>query len=865
VRDSYPLPRIDDLLDQLHGARYLSKLDLQSGYWQVRIAPEDIPCTAFRTRYGHYEWRVLPFGLCNAPATFQRLMNDVLRPFLDQFVIVYLDDILIFSKSADEHVKHVDLVLNTLRKHRLFANLEKCSFGLEEVDFLGHVVGGGCVKVDPKKVAAVKEWPVPNNVHDVRCFLGLTGFYRKFVKQYASIAHPLTELTRKDAPWRWRDDVEGVAFRKLQDALTSAPVLAVPDPALPYELFTDASGFAVGAVLLQDQGKGLQPVAYLSRKLSPAEQRYPTGDREMLAIVHALTVWRCYLEGTVVKVNSDHLNHIWFARKKAELLTRRQARWMLWLEQFYGGVDIVHKPGKANPSDSLSRRPDFSLCAAISVSGEDLLQRIQDGYQQDSYFDKPFPFLVNKGGLWLFGDRLVVPRDRKLRQDIIRECHDSLSAGHFGVTKTLQKVAQRFWWPHMARSIKAYVGACPSCQRNKASNQPPAGLMQPLPVPAQKWEQMTMDLITDLPVTKHGYNAVVTFVDRLTKQVHFAATKKKVTAVGLAKVFRRVVFRQHGMPKVIVSDRDERFMSKFWKSLFASLDTDLKFSTAFHPQTDGQSERANRTLEQYLRNYVGARQDDWDDYLDMAEFAVNDSVNPSTGYSPFQLMYGASPRTAVDLACESVLPATQQFVDDMSDALAHAKARLHEAQVAQAKYANARRRDLQFAVGDMVRLSTAHLQLPSTMSRKLVHRYVGPFRVVEKVHECAYKLQLPPAMKIHPVVHVSNLLPWRVDGEHPEHNAVGESLPPFAPTVQQRTFQEVLDKRVTRFGAGTEVVECLCRFVGKGPQEDEWVNEDDVPLVLVDAYDRSHHGAVPVQRRSTRKSAAAREFHNAAG
>jgi len=849
----------------MHGAKWVSKIDLQSGYNQLRIAEADIPKTAFRTRYGHFEWKVMPFGLTNAPATFQRLMNAILHPYLDKFVTVLLDDVAIWTCDEDPavHVKHVETVLQTLRQHRLFANLEKCSFGNLEMGFLGHILGQGCVKVDPAKVAAVRDWPVPTCVHDVRSFLGLTGFYRKFVKQYASIAQPLTDLTRKDAPWVWRESIEGAAFNQLQTALTSAPVLVIPDPARPYEVFTDASGFALGAVLLQDHGKGLQPVAYLSKKLSPTEQRYPTGDREMLAIVHALTVWRCYLEGSVFKVNSDHLNHTWFASKKTELLTRRQARWMMWLEQYYSGVDIVHHPGKLNPSDSLSRRPDHNLCAAVSVDGQDLLQRIQDGYQNDAYFDKPFAFLTNRAGMWFMGDRLVVPRDKKLRQDIIRECHDALSAGHFGVAKTLQKVAKRFWWPHMSRSVRAYVLACPSCQRNKASNQPPAGLLQPLPVPEQKWEHMTMDLITDLPVTKHGYDAVVTFVDRLTKQVHFAPTKKRVTAVGLARLFRRTVYRQHGMPKVIVSDRDDRFVSKFWKSLFSSLGTELKFSTAFHPQTDGQSERANRTLEQYLRNYVCARQDDWDDYLDLAEFAMNDTVNSSTGYSPFQLLYGVSPRTAVDMACESVLPATQQFVDDMTDMLAHAKARLQEAQAVQTHYANARRRDLEFAVGDLVRLSTANLQLPSTMSKKLVHRYVGPFKVLEKVHACAYKLQLPPAMKIHPVVHVSKLLPWRVDAEHPDHNAVAESLPPFAPCVQQRVIEAVLDKRITRFGAGTQFVECLCRFVGKGPEEDEWVHEDDVPLAVLLAYDASHHGAVPVQRRSTRKSTVAREFHNA--
>ena len=439
IKDRYPLPRIDSLLDQLQGACYFSKLDLQSGYHQIRIAPEDVPKTAFRTRYGQYEWRVLPFGLCNGPATCQRLMNEILSPYLDKFVIGYLDDALIYSKTAEEHVEHVHKVLSLLQKHRLFAGLEKCAFGLQEIDFLGHVMSKEGAKVDPKKVDAVKEWPVPTSVHDVRCFLGLTGYYRRFIKQYAHIALPLTELTKQNVPWRWRCDVEGVAFQKLKDALISAPVLVLADPSLPYEVYTDASGFALGAVLLQNQGKGLQPVAYLSRKLSPTEQRYPNGDREMLSIIYALTVWRCYLEGAQFKVNSDHLNHTWFAKKKTELLTRRQAQWMLWLEQFYCDVEIVHKAGRENLSDSLSRRPDL-LCAVTSVDAKVFLQRVQDAYQQDAYYDKPFPYLTNRDGFWFVGDRLAIPADKKLRQEIIAECHDSLSAGHFGVTKPCRKL-----------------------------------------------------------------------------------------------------------------------------------------------------------------------------------------------------------------------------------------------------------------------------------------------------------------------------------------------------------------------------------------------------------------------------------------
>jgi hypothetical protein len=311
VKNRYPLPRIDELLDQLHGATIFTKLDCQKGYHQIRIAQNDgsIARTAFRTRYGHYEWLVMPFGLTNAPATFQALMNNILRPYLDKFVVVYLDDICIYSRTPEEHLDHVDKVLALLEEHQLYIGLDKCAFGQAEMSFLGHIISKDGIKVDPKKVQAVTTWPTPKNVKEVRSFLGLTGYYRRFIKHYAHMALPLTELTKKELGWRWTEDKEGAAFQALKNALTSAPVLVTANPELPYEVFTDASDFALGAVLLQDQGHGLQPVAYLSRKLSPTERRYPIGDKELLGIYWALTEWRCYLEGVQFRVNSDHLNH----------------------------------------------------------------------------------------------------------------------------------------------------------------------------------------------------------------------------------------------------------------------------------------------------------------------------------------------------------------------------------------------------------------------------------------------------------------------------------------------------------------------------------------------------------------------------
>jgi transposase InsO family protein len=848
IKNRYPLPRIDELLDRLYGATIFTKLDLQSGYHQIRIAPEDVPKTAFRTRYGHYEWKVMPFGLTNAPATFQSLMNNIFRPYLDKFVIVFLDDICIYSKTSEDHLWHIDQVLSILQQHKLYVGLDKSAFGHDQVSFLGHIINKDGIKPDPKKIEAVQGWPTPRNVRDVRAFLGLTGYYRKFIRHYAHIALPLTDLTRDGVGWRWRDDVEGAAFEELKATLTTAPVLVMPNPELPYEVYTDASDFALGAVLLQDHGNGLQPVAYISRKLNPAERKYPVGDKELLGVLHALMEWRCYLEGTDIKVNSDHLNHTWFHKKRADVLTRRQAKWLLWMESYYGPVDIQYKEGKSNLSDPLSRRPDLATLISTYEPTE-FVANIQEAYQNDSYYDNPIGYLSHRDGLWYLDDRIAVPNDTELRRQILFEYHDSPSAGHLGVTKTIRNVSRRFWWPHMNRTIRAYIRACPSCQRRKPSNQLPGGLLQPLPTPTYKWEQITMDLITDLPPTKAGFDSIVTFVDRLSKQVHFAPTVKTVDAQGLAKIFRQQIFRHHGMPKVIISDRDDKFTSTFWRSLFDAVGTELRFSTAYHPQTDGQSERANRTLEDILRHYINPLQDDWDDKLDLAEFAINNSVNPTTGYTPFYLAYGIHPPTAMDMATVPLIPASNDFLNEIKDALEHSQRNITEAQLRQANYANRKRRDVTFKPGDKVRLSTTNLRLPSTMTKKFADKYIGPLVVEKQINPVAYRLKLPSTLHIHPVFHVSLLQPWHTPEDIPHPDTAVYHPPPVVPEDNQWLVDRLLDKRICRRNT-----QYLVRWLGYGPEEDKWINEEGIEDSLIAAYEATHHATLPPQRRSTRKS-----------
>ena len=358
-KDRTPLPRIDELLDALGKATVFSSLDLYKGYHQCRVREQDIPKTAFRTHFGSFEFTVLPFGLTNAPATFQRMMNQVLTPYLHKSCVVYLDDVLVYSSSPEEHQTHLRQILQTLKKQQLRVNPKKCQFFKKEIEYLGHVVRPGEIAVDPKKVEAVQKWPIPKTVREVRGFLGLTGYYRKFIHHYASKALPLTELLQKDRQMKWGDKQQE-AFDSLKAALTSAPVLITPDtsPESQFTLVTDASGFGLGAVLLQDKGEGLRPVSYYARKMNKHEQNYPVHEQELLAVKEALLTFRCYLEGCAqIQVVTDHdtLRHFF----KQKVLSRRQARWLQLFTQYQRQLCITYKKGSQNQADALSRRPDL--------------------------------------------------------------------------------------------------------------------------------------------------------------------------------------------------------------------------------------------------------------------------------------------------------------------------------------------------------------------------------------------------------------------------------------------------------------------------------------------------------------------------
>ena len=551
IKNRYPIPRIDDLLDAIQGAKYFTNFDLTSGYHQIRIPDEDVPKTAFRTPFGHYQFKVLIEGLTNAPATFQTVMNDIFKPYIRDFVVVYLDDIMVYSKTLEDHKKHVRLVLEVLRKERFYACLAKCEFAKPEIKFLGHIVGADGIKVNPAKIAAVEEWPAPTDVHKVRSFLGLANYFRKFIQGYAKLAAPLTDLTKAKRPWNWTEECQK-SFDGIKWSLTHAPVLRSPVESVPYEVVSDASGIGLGAVLLQED----QPVAFESRKLSPAEQNYTTTEQELLGVIHALRVWRCYLEGVRFTVVTDHCPNTFFQTQPN--LSRRQARWSEFLQRF--DFQWVYRAGRINVADPLSRNPVGSALAVITRSwrnkeviragqpeitapstvpargnlptfdiADPLLSQLLQAYPLDPWLrdansQESTRLSTNSQGLYLRDSRVYVPNDTVIKNSIMFEAHDAKYSGHFGVAKTLKLVERLFWWPNFRKEILHYVNHCPLCQYNKSVQLKPAGLLQPLPIPERPWDSVSFDFIVQLPKTLKGHDAIVVFVDRLTKMVHFQPT-----------------------------------------------------------------------------------------------------------------------------------------------------------------------------------------------------------------------------------------------------------------------------------------------------------------------------------------------------
>ena len=619
-----------------------------------------------------------------------------------------------------------------------------------------------------------------------------------------------------------------------------------------------------------------RPVAFESRRYIPAERNYTVTEKEALSVVHALKAWRCYLEGhTDVTLCTDHNPNVHLPTQAS--LSRRQARWMEFLSRFH--LQWVYKPGRINMADPLSRDSGFKTPSAAvarlaamelrrsarkkqgialkrkravalgpsrtgrrrprpspaprpvepdsepdySTRESDHLDRIRAGYEADAWFanQRNLTSLALRDGLWWKGDQLVIPNIPDIRTSIMHELHDAPYSGHLGVEKTLAAVHRHYWWPGITAYVRQYVRSCSSCQYNKATNRVEPGQLRPLQIPDAPFSSVGMDFITGLPPTRSGHDAILVFVCRLTKMVHFVPTTITVGGRATAELYRDNVFKLHGLAAEFVSDRGTQFNNAFMHNLTRLLGTKQSLSTAFHPQTDGQTERTNRVLEEMLRHFTSPRQDDWDEYLSLAEFAVNNAKQASTGQSPFYLVYGRHPRTPADItplpAKTKQAPAADEFAAKIKQGIEDAKRSLQSAQARQKHYYDKGVPELTLTVGQQVLLNTKNLSLTGPGPRKLLPRWIGPFTVTKALTPVTYTLDLPDTMKIHPTFHVSLLRPYVASGR------VQPPLPAYLLGEDQRFAVEHV---VAHRSAGAAKLKYLVKWKGHGDEHNTWETEE---------------------------------------
>ncbi|GKA53153.1 reverse transcriptase domain-containing protein [Tanacetum coccineum] len=613
---------------------------------KLRVHEVDIPKTASRTRYRHFKFTVMPFGLTNAPAVSMDLMNQVCKPYLDKFVIVFIDDILTYLKYKEDHEVHLKLVLELLKKEKLFAKFSKCEFWLQEVHFLGHMVNNNGIRVDPSKIKAMKNWKAPKTPSEIRSFLGLAGYYRCFIANFFKIVKPFTSITQKNQKYKWGVEQEE-ASQTLKDNLCNVPILSLPDGAEDFIIYCNASNQGLGCILMKRD----KVIEYTSRKLKIHPKNYTTHDLELGAVVFALKIWRHYLYMTNSVIYTDHksLQHI-FDQKELNMCQRR------WIELFSDyDCEIRYHPGKVNVvADALSRKERVKPKRVRVMS-----MTIQSSLKE----------------------KLLGSHNEAIKTMIMDEAHTMRNSIHPGADKMYYDLRDIYWWPVMKKKIATH-------------------------------DKITMDFITKLPRSSGGYDTIWVIVDRFTKSAHFLAKREDYSMEMLSRLYIDEIVARHGVHVSIIFDQDGRFTSRFWQTLQKALGTQLDMSTAYHPQTDGQSEHTIQTLDDMLRACMIDFGGSWDTHVPLDESPV--------------LWAEVGENRLIGL----------EMVQETTDKVALIKERLKAA------------RDLSPWKG-VVRFRK---------KGKLAPRYVEPFKILERIGHVAYRLRFPQELSnIHDTFHVSNL------------------------------------------------------------------------------------------------------------
>ena len=999
IPDAYPLPKQDTILSSMGGAMVFSSLDFVKSFFQQDIAEEDQWKTAFVTAHrGHEMFTVSTMGLANSPGFFQHRMEKLFESYLWEFVLVYIDDIIIFSRSLEDHLTHLDHALSLLENAGVTLSISKCHFAYPSIQALGHHVSRLGLSTVKEKTEAIRAMVFPETLMQLEYALGFFGYYRQFVPHYSHIAKPLIQLkTRgfKDEPSKrgygrkryamtkttaeFADEKQRAeceaAFEELKTALCNAPTRAHPDFNRPFIFYVDGSqekgfGCAVHQMDLSDPEKPIErPILYMSKTLSPTESRYWPTELETAALVWALQKLPQYTDHEKFVVYTDHTAIVNSFKDEGPVVGKRSERlqqWRLFLARFQGRMEIRHVPGREHlNADGLSRLRTDSDEAANNTSHNNqtttatptpsILLLTRDGQrpcpkpptarrdvqcqrsfafpldasykadliQIDDEFRKrvikelptdptlkkvyneirssieentanaeyptttreTFRLDIDTGLLFQMApdgqERLCIPA--ALHREVLRTAHDQV--GHPGRTRTCERIRTTLYIPHLRKLAAAYISSCPVCRAARPSTSKPAGKLQPIDTPFIPFFTIAMDFIVGLPVTPDGFDAILTVTDKATKAVKLIPGKVEGDALYWAIRFWDYVVSDWGLPKAIISDRDGRFLSSFWRALFEKVGTTLAMTTAYHPQADGQSEKTNQTVEILLRCMIAnhdAPMIGWDELLPDVQFAINTSRNFTTGETPFKLLYGVSPRdgTNVSQAPNEQNESAEQFYRDRQDIRKEAEEALKLAQAKMAIYYDQKHSPIQ--IEDMAYLN---------LTRKLNHGYripyaskldvirTGPFKVLERVGKNAFRLELPTHMKIHPVISAVHLSPAQPDPYQRPPVAVGQiteaatdeteetaqhndntstSHPPPLPSAPGEPQRYIIDRILTKElrrkpGTRYKQWQYKVRWQGYDASEDSFVPEaqlrQDVPEI-VDAWEQRNG----IARRSRSKA-----------
>lgn len=907
IADEYPLPRMDDILEGVGGKRFFTSLDIAKSFFQVPLNDAaDREKTAFRTPFGLYQFKVLPQGFRNSPAIFQRVIDDVLGNLKWEKALVYIDDLLIFSNNFEDHLRDVGAVMDALIKEGLRVQPSKVKLFSSQIDFLGYEVSAEGRTLSEAKTTAIREIETPTNVKQAIHFVSLCGHYRNLIPNFAAISAPLDRFKKDE--YRSSKKIKGrvvkfenprqfdwntadqTAFDTLKQILISRPVLVSFIPSAKHRLMTDASLIGLAGVLEQlEDDNQWHPVLYLSRKLSPAEQKYSATEIECLAVHYCLSKLEPYLLGKQFTVITDHVALLWLKQLKTN--NRRLTRWSMDLTPFYPYMTIVHRPGKTLGNvDSLSRlvaigqkrsaedvEVEQSVKRQKSSTGtltedsqqnqenvldaqyQELLSQLPELYEKDPFFSNIFKDLKNpaprsewpvqhphfhlEDNLIYMNNpnnsnhyRICIPEDAKeLKTWILEQTHDVPFAGHFGEERTVEKIRRAYFWKGLRTDVRRYCKECVLCQQNKIHTHSTRYALGQLPVPDARFQMISMDFVVGLNKSSKGNTDILVIVDYLTKFIVLIPTPNNLTSEQFADLFHQHYFRRFGIPQRIVSDNDKLLTSRFWKRLAERLGIKHVFATRHHPQTNGQTERFNRTLKEMLRSYCNYTKSNWEELLPNIEMAYNDSVHSVTGETPYYLTHGQHPKlpnlpAIRDIKHKDLAEKIQSVVEEVKDLILINK---YQTELAYNKKYSINSNNA-FKVGDRLWVKTSHFipdYLRRSVSKKLLPEYVGPYTVTKVLNYYAYELDFPPSVRINNRINRSYLKLYKEPTIKPQ-SAI--PLPDVIKGHFEYEVEDIIDSKVDDNG----VEKFLVRWKGFGAAHDTWEPEKNLAnsRELLDAF-----------------------------